>query len=115
MARIATEQIIDLRTTLRYFGVEVDGPAYMFGDNQSVVTSSTVPSSVLNKRSSALCYHRVREAIAARILRFYHIKGKNNPADVLSKHYSHADVWSQLGPILFFRGAPVDPIKDKEE
>ena len=109
VARIATEQIIDLRTTLRYFGVKVDGPAFMFGDNQSVVTSSTVPSSILNKRSSALNYHRVREAIAARILYFFHIEGKKNPADVLSKHYGHSDVWKVLQPLLFWRGAPQDP------
>ena len=93
VARIATEQIIDLRTTLRYLGVNLSGPANLFGDNQSVVTSSTIPSSALNKRSSALCYHRVREAIAAKILRFHHIKGKDNVADVLSKHYNHVDVW----------------------
>ncbi len=109
VARIATEQIIDLRNTMRYLGVNVDGPSFMFGDNQSVVTSSTIPSSVLNKRSSALCYHRVREAIAAGILNFYHIKGKENPADVLSKHWAMHDVWPQIGPILFWRGAPRDP------
>ena len=109
VARIATEHIIDIRTTLRYLGVDVDGPSYLFGDNQSVVTSSTVPSSVLNKRSSALNYHRVREAIAAKILKFLHIPGKENPADILSKHYSSADVWSTLQPLMFWRGAPQDP------
>ena len=89
--------------------MDVDGPSYLFGDNQSVVTSSTVPSSVLNKRSSALNYHRVREAIAAKILKFLHIPGKENPADILSKHYSSADVWSTLQPLMFWRGAPQDP------
>ena len=74
VARIATEQIIDLRTTLCQLGVPVGGPLYLFGDNQTVVTSSTIPSSVLNKRSSALNYHRVLRAIAAGILKFYHIK-----------------------------------------
>ena len=83
VARIATEQIIDIRTTLRYLGVDIQGPSFLFGDNQSVVTSSTVPSSVLNKRSSALNYHRVREAIAATILKFLDIPGKENPAYIL--------------------------------
>ena len=71
-ARIATHQIIDLRTTLRYLGVPVNGESFMFGDNQSVVTSSTIPHSALNKRHNALSYHRVREAVAAGIIRFYH-------------------------------------------
>ena len=67
-ARIAKEHIINLCITLQYLGVKIDGPSFMFGDNQSVVTSSTVPSSILNKRSSALNYHLVREAIASQVL-----------------------------------------------
>ena len=54
--RIATEQIIDLRYTLRMLGVPLDGPAWLFGDNQSVVTSSTIPHSVLSKRWNVLEY-----------------------------------------------------------
>ena len=60
--------------------------SYMYGDNKSVVTSSTIPHSKLNKRNNALSYHRVREAIAAKIIDFLLIDGKTNPADVLSKH-----------------------------
>ena len=103
-ARIATEQIIDIRTTLRYFGIPVNGPAYMFGDNQSVVTSSTLPHSGLNKRWNALSYHRVREAIAAGILKFYHISGKLNPADMLSKHIGGHELYELSRPILFHKG-----------
>ena len=119
-ARIATEQIIDLRHTLRYLGVNIDGPSTMFGDNQSVVTSSTIPSSVLNKRSSALNYHRVREAIACGVLNFHHIKGKANPSDVLSKHYAHKDVWPMLEPVMFWKGTGppqdvLDMLQDKSE
>ena len=49
-ARIATEQIMDLQYTLRMMGVPLDGKAYMFGDNQSLITSGTIPHSSLNKR-----------------------------------------------------------------
>ena len=42
--------------------------AYMFGDNKSVITSATIPQSLLNKSPNMLSYHRVREAIAAKIL-----------------------------------------------
>ena len=55
-ARIATNQIIDLRMTLRYLGVPVVEKSYLFGDNQSVVTSSTIPHSSLNKQHNALLY-----------------------------------------------------------
>jgi hypothetical protein len=61
--------------TLRYLGVPVVEKSYLFGDNQSVVTSSTIPPSSLNKRHNALSYHRVWEAIAGKILAFFHIVG----------------------------------------
>ena len=102
--RTATEQIIDLRFILRSLGVPILEESYMFGDNQSVVLNSTVPHSQLGKRHIALSYHRVREAIAAGILKFYHIDGKKNPADVLSKHCGYQDAWPHLKPLLFWRG-----------
>jgi hypothetical protein len=58
-ARLATEQIMDLQDAFAVPGVPPDGKAYMFGDNESVITSSTIPHSSLNKRHNALSYHRV--------------------------------------------------------
>ena len=55
--RTAVDQIVDMRLALRYLGVPIIGAAIMFGDNQSVVTSSTIPESALNKRHNALSYH----------------------------------------------------------
>jgi hypothetical protein len=95
-ARIAVDQIIDLRTTLRYLGVPVNAKSFMFGDNQAVVTNSSIPHSSLNKRHNALSYHRVREMIAAKILGYYWIDGKKNPADIVSKHWSYPQVWHLL-------------------
>jgi hypothetical protein len=103
-ARIAVDQIMDLRTTLRYLGVPVHEKSYMFGDNQSVVTNSTIPHSSLNKRHNALAYHRVREMIAADILGYYWIDGKDNPADIVSKHWGYQQVWQLLQPLLFYSG-----------
>jgi hypothetical protein len=103
-ARIATDQIIDLRITLRYLGVPIQGRAVMFGDNQSVITSSTIPHSKLNKRHNALSYHRVREAIVAKVISFFHIEGKKNPADILSKHCGYPQLWPHIRPLLFWMG-----------
>ena len=105
-ARLATEQIMDLRYTLRMLGVPIDGKAYMFGDNQSVITSSTIPHSSLNKRHNALSYHRVREAIASNVLWFFYLKSKDNPSDVLTKFCGHATFWPLIKPFLFWRGKP---------
>jgi hypothetical protein len=57
----------------------------MLGDNMSVVLNTTVPSSQLKKKHNAIAYHRVREAIAANIVRFAHIRSECNFADILTK------------------------------
>ena len=75
-------------------------PTCLFGDNQSVITSSTLPESVLNKRHNALAYHQVREAIAAKILTFHWIDSKSNLSDILSKHWDYSSV-SEIIKYLF--------------
>ena len=100
------DQIVDLRLTLRYLGVPIDGRSVLFGDNESVLKSSTLPQSTLKKRHNALSYHRVREAVASDWFLFFHIPGSENPADILSKHWAYAQVWNQMRPILFLEWIP---------
>jgi len=106
-ARIATEQVIDLRYSLRMMGIPIEGPTYMYGDNASVVISGTVPHSTLTKRHNALAYHR-----ASHIIVFLHIEGKENPADIFTKFLPHCVFWPFIRPLLFWRGEtenePVD-------
>ena len=83
---------MDLRNTLRYLGVPIMTKAYMFGDNKSVVTSSTIPQSILSKRHNMLSYHRVREAIATKILEVHWCSSDQKRSDILSKHWKHAKV-----------------------
>ena len=72
----------------------------MFGDDLAVINSSAIPDDTLKKRHNALSYHRVREAIAAKIIKFYHIDGKGNPADFLTK-FLDSRTWEHLlNPIL---------------
>ena len=49
-AKTATEQIMDIRQTLRYLGAPIGAKSFLFGDNRSVVTSATLPHSTLTKR-----------------------------------------------------------------
>jgi hypothetical protein len=76
----------------------------MFGDNESVINSSNTPHDKLHKRHNALSFHRVREAIAAKTIGFYHIAGLINPTDILSKHWGYQQVWGVLRPLLFWKG-----------
>ena len=102
--KIATQQAVASRITLRYLGVPVQGPTYMFGVNASVVTSSTQPHSPLKKRHHALAYHYVREAVAAGIISFHHMSGETNPADILTKHWAYSQIWPILQAVMFWRG-----------
>jgi hypothetical protein len=61
-ARTCADQLVDLRNTLRYLGVPIDGPSYMFGDNESVQNAIGIPTSKLHKQHNALSHHRTREA-----------------------------------------------------
>ena len=53
----ATEQIFDLRHTSIDLGVPIRTKSYLFGDNRSVVTSSTLPHSTLGMRHNIVAYH----------------------------------------------------------
>ena len=103
-ARIATQQIIDIRLQFRYLGARVATTTYLFGDNASVVQSASIPHSRLAKRHIALSYHCVREAIAAGLIKFGHIPGDENVADILSKHWGYSKIWPMLQPLLFYEG-----------
>ena len=94
-------------------GVPIQGPSWIFGDNQSVIISSTVPSSTLKKHWNALSYHRVREAVAAGIINVIHMPGTDNPADVLTKFLPHRTLYRLMSHFIFL--AYNRDISDKSE
>ena len=100
-ARIATDLAMEVRYTLRMLGVQIDGSALMLGDNKSVVINTTIPSSVLKKKHCAIAYHRIREAVAARAIRFCHVDSNVNVADVLTKPLPNPVFHTLIKPFLF--------------
>ncbi len=100
-ARILVDKIVEMRYALRMLGVPIERPSYVFGDNQAVVNSTSIPSyNNLKKRHNALAYHRVREAVAAGIIYYFHIDGKDNPADILTKFLAAAVLWPLIKPLI---------------
>jgi len=81
----ATEYIRGLRYKLRMRGITVDEPAYVFGDNQSVLANTTAPGSTLKKKSNAIAYHFVREGCARDEWRTTYINMDEDVADLLTK------------------------------
>jgi len=110
-ARLAVDQIVDLRLTLRY----LESPpmrSYLFGNNKSVIDSSARPHSKLHKRHNALSFHQVHEAVVSRSISFSFLDGEYNPADILSKHWGYQQVWKILKPILFYGSNTADLDED---
>ena len=103
-ARTAIEQMRTNKMTLQYLGVPIVGPSILFGDNKTVVDSSSLPQSKLHKRHLMLSYHYVREALATGEYVYSFVNGKINPSDILSKHWAHKDVWPLLNTLLFWKG-----------
>ena len=102
--RTCIEQIIDLRTTFRYLGIPIKDKSYVFGDNETMIQSSSFPHARLQKRHNILSYHFVRSMIARGFIALHHLKSKNNLVDVLTKHWSHTSVYNLLRPIFHHGG-----------
>ena len=73
----------------------------MFGDNDSVVNIASVIHTKLYKHRIVLSFHRVREDITSGVMTLALLAGKNNPADIIFKHWGYQQVWKILQPILF--------------
>ena len=83
--RIATEMCQALRYKLRMFGVPIDGPTSVMCDNKSVQTNASIPTSQLGKKHNAICYHKVRECVAAGVIRVGWVQSQDNLADLFTK------------------------------
>ena len=79
------EYIRGLRYKLRMMGITVEVPAYIEGDNQSVLANTTTPESTLKKKSQSIAYHFVREGAARGEWRTTYVNAHENEADLLTK------------------------------
>ena len=79
------EYIRGLRIKLRMMGIPVEEPTFIFGDNKSMLASSTIPTSTLKKKSNSIAYNYVREGHAKDEWRATYINTHLNIADVLTK------------------------------
>ena len=95
---------MDIRQTLRYLGAPIGSKSFLFGDNGSVFTSVTLPHSTSTKNHNILAFHRVREAIAVKLMAFYWIQSAYNLSDMLSKHWDHPTVYPMILKLLITRG-----------
>ena len=55
----ATEYVKVFRYKLRMMGIPVENPTFIFGDNQSVLSNTTMPESMLKNKTQSIAYHFV--------------------------------------------------------
>ena len=79
------EQVRGLRYKLQMMGIPCEGPAYIYGDNQSVLANTTIPDSTLKKKSQSIAYHFVREGAARDEWRTAYVNTNDNESDLLTK------------------------------
>ena len=81
----ATEYVRGLQYKLRIMGIPVDEPAFIFGDNQSVLANTTMAESTLKKKTKSIAYHLVQEGRARYEWQTSYINMHENVADMLTK------------------------------
>ena len=67
-------------------GIPVMNPYFVYGDNQSVLSNTSVPDFMLKKKTASVSYHFVREGVSADQWRTAYINTKDNPSDILTKN-----------------------------
>ena len=100
------EYIRGLRYKLRMMGIPVEGHAYIFGDNQSVLANTSKPHSTLKKKSSSIAYHFVREGVAKDEWRTTYLNTHFNPSDMLTKSLPGGEKRTRFTSyVLYYVGA----------
>ena len=100
--KTGVETLRGIRYKLRMMGVEIDGPTYIYGDNQSVIYNTSKPESILKKKSNSICYHFIREAVAMKECLTTHIPTLKNFADMLTKVLYGKKMKDLVGGVLHF-------------
>ena len=66
---IALRNVVKLVEALRYkllmFGIPIEGPTYVFCDNELVYKNVSIPESVLKNKHHSIAYHCCREYVSA--------------------------------------------------
>ena len=79
------EYVHGLRYKLRMMGISCEDPTFIYGDNQLVLANTTIPDSMLKKKSQSIAYHFVREGAARDEWRTTYVNTHENDADLLTK------------------------------
>ena len=69
-------------------GIPIDGVSNVFCDNESVFKNASFAESRLRRKHNSICFHKVREAAASKILMTFKVDSEYNLSDILTKSLS---------------------------
>ena len=101
--RIALEAILEVRYKMRMMGISIEPTSTILCDNQAVIINTQFPTSSLKKKHNAVAFHKIREAVAAGIVRTAHVRSEHNVSDILTKPKGPMDYYRLLKELLFGR------------
>ena len=90
--KLCCEYISSLRYKLRMMGIPVNGPAYIYGDNQSVIFNTSIPNYTLKKKSQSIAYHFTRGGAERDEWRTAYVNTNENESDLLTKQLHPCEV-----------------------
>ena len=80
----ATEYVKGFRYKVRMMRIPVEDPTLIFGNNQSVLTNTTMHEFMLKKKTQSIVYHFVREGCARDEWQTAYISTPENVDDILT-------------------------------
>ena len=102
--RMAIEEAIAIASLLKFIGIPVMNKVRILGNNKGVIDNASIPGSALKKKHTSIAYHKVRECIAVDLCEIFHIKGIDNPADILTKALSNELFYPHISKLMFDQG-----------
>ena len=96
----AADYIRGLHYKIGMFGIPVEEPSYMYGDNQSVLTGSTRPESTLKKKAQSISFHFIQEICAADEWPNTYINTSENISYLMTKPLSGEKRWRLVRMLL---------------
>ena len=80
----AAEYLFGLRYKLRMFGIPVDEPVFIYGDNQSVLVNASAPESTLKNKGQSISFHCICKGCATDAWRMTYIHTSLNLGDLMT-------------------------------
>ena len=89
----ATEYMCGLGYKLRMFGIPVNEPEFVYGDNQSVLVNPSMLASTLKKNIQSIAFHFVQEDCPADEWRTAYLNTHLNVVDLMIKPLAGKKLW----------------------